>query len=272
MVEKIFFQSSLPRSQSSLVQNLLAQNVDMYSTPTCGVIEMLLNSRNIHSNAMETKAQDKQVMDNALRGYCRGALEGYFNAITDKKYVISKSRGWSVTYDFLNWFYPEPKIIVLIRDLRAIFSSLEKAFRNHPEIDSGIQNWNELQGTTVDKRISVFAQSPPLGPALDILYDVIARGLAPKMLFVKSENLCSQPEIEMKKIYGYLGIPEYKHDFNNVEQITQENDIFSLPLGNHKIRKEVRPVKNDYIEVLGRANCDAIKERYDWFYRAFSYQ
>jgi sulfotransferase len=48
----------------------------------------------------------------------------YFNAITDKKYVIDKSRGWSVTYDFLNWYYPEPKVIVMVRDLRAVVASM----------------------------------------------------------------------------------------------------------------------------------------------------
>ena len=50
MVEKIFFQCSLPRAGSTLLQNVLAQNPDFYATPTSGLIEIFLNARNIYSN------------------------------------------------------------------------------------------------------------------------------------------------------------------------------------------------------------------------------
>ena len=45
MTEKIFFQSSLPRSGSTLLQNILAQNPDFYATPTSGVLELLYAAR-----------------------------------------------------------------------------------------------------------------------------------------------------------------------------------------------------------------------------------
>ncbi len=45
MVEKIFFQCSLPRSGSTLLQNVLAQNPDFYATPTSGLIEIFLNAK-----------------------------------------------------------------------------------------------------------------------------------------------------------------------------------------------------------------------------------
>jgi len=49
--------------------------------------------------------------------FCRQGMEGFFNGITDKKYVVDKSRGWGIYYDFLNTFYPNPKIVCMIRDL-----------------------------------------------------------------------------------------------------------------------------------------------------------
>ena len=47
MKQQIFFQSSLPRSGSTLLQNILAQRNDMYATPTSGVLELLYGARAI---------------------------------------------------------------------------------------------------------------------------------------------------------------------------------------------------------------------------------
>ena len=42
--KKIFFQSSLPRAGSTLLQNVMGQNPDFYVTPTSGVLELLYAS------------------------------------------------------------------------------------------------------------------------------------------------------------------------------------------------------------------------------------
>ena len=67
MVEKIFFQCSLPRAGSTLLQNVLAQNPDFYATPTSGLIEIFLNARNIYSTNIEFKAQDINVVEPAFK-------------------------------------------------------------------------------------------------------------------------------------------------------------------------------------------------------------
>lgn len=61
-MEKIFFQSSLPRSGSTLLQNILGQNPDFYTTPTSGLVELLYRSRNGYSDSSEFKAQDEETM------------------------------------------------------------------------------------------------------------------------------------------------------------------------------------------------------------------
>jgi len=273
VVEKIFFQCSLPRSGSTLLQNLIAQNPDFYATPTSGLIEIFLNARNIYTNNVEFKAQDRATMEAGFKNLCREGMFGFFNAITDKKYVIDKSRGWSVTYDFLNWYYPNPKVVVMVRDLRAIVASLEKKFRQYQHIDSGLQNWNELRNTTVDKRIDYFLfQAPPLSVSIDVLYDTIMRQLAKNCLFIKFENFTVNPEREMKRIYEYFELPYFKHDFENIDQKTFEDDNYHIPFGDHEIRSDVRPVPNDYISVLGKQNCDNIYNRFSWFYKTFNYE
>ena len=92
MIKNIFFQSSLPRSGSTLLQNILGQNPEFYVTPTSGVLELVFAARHNYSESLEFKAQDSVLMEEGFRGFCNGGLTGFYNSITDKPYVMDKSR------------------------------------------------------------------------------------------------------------------------------------------------------------------------------------
>jgi sulfotransferase len=71
MVQKIYYQSSLPRSGSTLFQNIMAQNPDFYVTPTSGVLELVYAVRNNYTNSPEFKAQDPQEMRAGFLNFCK---------------------------------------------------------------------------------------------------------------------------------------------------------------------------------------------------------
>jgi sulfotransferase len=272
MEKQIYFQSSLPRAGSTLLQNILGQNPDFYVTPTSGTLELLYSAREQYSNSLEFKAQDPELMKKAWLGFCKGGLEGYYNSITDKPYIVDKSRGWGVHYDFLNSFIDKPKIICMVRDLRAIFSSMEKNFRKNPEASKGIVNWVTGEGTTIDKRVGIWASGLPVGIAITRLVEMINRGIAKNILFIRFEDLTTNPANEMKKIYEYLELSNYEHDFKNVEQVTQEDDAVYGPYGDHTIKKEVKFLEPDYNEILTQQISDNIKSNYKWYFDYFGYE
>ena len=129
MIKEIFYQSSLPRSGSTLLQNILAQHPDFYATPTSGLIDLLLGARNDYASSSFIKAQDSTSMEFAFKGFCAASSKGFFEAISDKVYAIDKSRGWLSNLDFLNFYQESPKVICMLRDPRAILSSMEKRSR-----------------------------------------------------------------------------------------------------------------------------------------------
>ena len=101
MPEKIFFQSSLPRVGSTVFQNLMHQDPRFYASPTSGMLELIYAARNNYTEGLEFKAQDADLMKKAFMGFCREGFFGYYNAITDKQYVIDKSRGHLAQYGFI---------------------------------------------------------------------------------------------------------------------------------------------------------------------------
>ena len=273
MEKKIFFQSSLPRAGSTLFQNVVAQNPDFYSTPTSGLLELVMGAKGNFQQSAEFKAQDPKLMDKAFLAFCKGGVNAYFDAITDKPYVLDKNRGWGTTYRLADMIFDgEPKIVFMVRDLRAVYASMEKNYRKNPHKENYIVNPSQMQGTTVDKRIDIWANGVPVGIALDRLKDIIQQGLDKKILFIRYEDLMSNPEIEMKRFYEYIGQPYFdKHDFENVTQYTHENDAIHGIYGDHKLRPKFERLPDDFYDVLGYELCQNIKNSYEWFYKYFAY-
>jgi len=271
MNKNIFFQSSLPRAGSTLLQNLMGQNPEFYVTPTSGVLELLYSARGQFSTSPEFKAQDSETMKKGWRGFCERGIQGFYNEITAKPYVIDKSRGWGIHYDFLTTFIDNPKVICMVRDPRAIFASMEKNFRKNPEEDSGIVNWSTGQCTNVEKRIEHFSNTIPLGLAFNRLSELFNRGFSENILFVRYEDLCSRPQAELDRIYNYLGVKEYKHDFNKITQITEEDDTVYGMQGLHNIKSTLEAPIRDFEQVLGSYNCDKIYNNYRWIFDKFGY-
>ncbi len=178
---KIYFNSSFPRAGSTLLQNILAQNPRFYCTPTSGVFDLLLASRMNFSKLPEVQAQSREEMRKLFTGYCRGALEGAMGAMTDKPVAVDKSRGWMKEYDWLADFMPNPKIIVCVRDLRAILSSMEKGWRKYPHLQPGetLGDATGMKMVTIETRVAHWLNTAPLGAMVTHLLGQMERGQSP---------------------------------------------------------------------------------------------
>jgi sulfotransferase len=130
----------------------------------------------------------------------------------------------------------------------------------------------EMRGTTTEKRIDIWVQSAPVGLAFERLYQILKEGTDQKMLFVKFEDFTKNPDKEMQRVYSYLGVPYFQHDFESVEQITQEDDSVYGIYGDHKIKSKIEFIPADYNQVLGKSAADWIKNNYKWFYDYFQYK
>jgi len=100
---------------------------------------------------------------------------------------------------------------------------------------------------------------------------MIRQGIDKKVLFVKYEDLCLYPESQMTRIYQYLDIPNFQHDFENIEQLTKEDDEVYGSFGDHTIRKQLKLIPSTANQILGKDVTKWIYENYQWFYEQFRY-
>tara|TARA_B100001093_G_scaffold60819_1_gene51255 strand:+ start:594 stop:1421 length:828 start_codon:yes stop_codon:yes gene_type:complete len=273
-MKNILFNSSMPRACSTLLQNIFNQNPEFYATPTDGALELLAGAREQFTNAVEFKAADDQDLSlQAWRSFCKGGLDGYINTLTDKQYVVLKSRGWKGNVKWLtNILGEKPKIFCMVRDLKSIASSFEKLHRRNPDKTSQWLIDTEVRGTTVFKRVDMYMKNMPINLSLDRIQELYELKLDGSVMFIRAEDLTSRPQAIMDELYSVIGAKNYKHNFNNVKQTTKENDVIhALDNNLHTIRNKVEPIVEDYNDILGEDACDFIDTEYAWYQKAFGY-
>jgi sulfotransferase len=253
-MKQFFFISGLPRSGSTLLCNILAQNDNVFvSKATSGCHDVLFNVRNQWDKLIEHQAEG--VDYEQLKRVLQSVLNSYHS--TDKNIVIDKGRGWLSLIEMAEFILGYvPKIIVPVRNLSEILSSFEKLWRN----STGFSQWNFEQNDyfkaqTIEGRCDIWASSgQPVGLAYNRVKDAIDRGFKDKLLFVEFDELTSQPLQTLKRVYNYLEIPYFEHNFNNVEQYTKEDDegVHRIP-NLHTIRPQITPVPYSSKQILGES-------------------
>src|SRR4051812_10062618 len=98
----IIFNSSLPRSGSTLLQNILGQNPSFHVTPTSGLIELVVGIRDRWADQIEFRAQPQELVLPRIVGAMRGLIEGFYkNELREGRIVVDKSRGWLAYIELL---------------------------------------------------------------------------------------------------------------------------------------------------------------------------
>jgi sulfotransferase len=248
-----FFISGLPRTGSTLLCNILAQNPELYLTPaTSGCHDTLFGVRNSWDKLVEHKAEG--ISYSRLKRVMNAHLNAYHD--TDKEIIIDKGRGWLSLIEMIEFVKDEKaKIIVPVRNIAEILSSFEKLWRK----TTGNQQWgfeasDYFKSQTVEGRCDIWSSATqPVGLAYNRVCDALSRGLEDRMLFVEFDLLTLNPSNEMNKVYDFLGINRFNHDFDNVPQYTKEDDINIHHIeGLHDVRPKVEPIPHSAYKILGQ--------------------
>lgn len=250
MEKKYYFISGLPRSGSTLLANILAQNPRFHTTSTSGVPDLVLGVRNTWNKINEFLATPNE---GAKKRVMKGILDLFYGDI-EKPVVFDKSRTWPMAIETMEELFGEKvKILVTVRDLRDVLASFEMLWRKNSKLDQIHQEReNFIKFQTVQGRCSVWAApEQPVGLALDRIRDAYKRGFKDRLYLVDFDDLTAKPKETLEGIYKFLGEESYQHDFNNVAQTTHENDFFHGINGLHDIRNKVEPVKSRWREILG---------------------
>jgi sulfotransferase len=234
----VHFISGLPRSGSTLLAALLRQNPRFHahmSSPLAGMADALLGEMS-GRNELSVFISDEQ-----RRRVLRGLFAGYYGEEFAAEVVFDTSRIWCSKLPLLNGILPESKIVACVRHVSWIVDSLERAIRKNalrPSIMSGFH-----PGGTVYNRTEGFTNGDGVvGFAYNALKEAFYGEHAQRLMVLQYETLVGDPARAMTEVYDFIGEPQFKHDFGNVQFDVEAFDLHSGMPGLHAVgRKVVAP-------------------------------
>jgi len=261
----IHFVSGLPRSGSTLLCNILAQNPRFHVTATSGILEVMYQVRNRWDHIVEFKAAPDDV---AKLRVLKSILFSYHDN-GDRPVIFDKSRGWLAYLEMAEAVLGrKAKVLVPVRDIRDVLASFEKLFRRNAAVFQPAQEADQrtyFDWQTLEGRCKIWGdKSQPVGLAYNRIKDALQRKFGDRMHFVRYEELTTNPKETMESVYKFLGEEPFEHDFNYVEQVTYENDFVHGFRDLHKIRPKVEPQRPQWPEVLGKQVADLFEGTELW--------
>jgi hypothetical protein len=171
--------------------------------------------------------------------------------IIDRGPVLAKGN-----FELIKKHFKRPfKCIVLLRDLMDVLASFMKWYTENPDAFP-----NRFNLKNDDEKLSTF-MSKEGGIAKELEAIKNAYNYPEICHFVKYDDLVAKPQEEIQKIYKFLEIPFFNHQFKDLKQININGmgyDDRIVGQDMHTIRSVIRKKYNPYIERIP----ERIKQKY----------
>jgi sulfotransferase len=253
-MHRVYFIAGLPRSGSTLLCNILAQNPRFGLSGTSGLSVILEKNREIWDAIPEHRAEEDTLTQARKMAVFRGIVDGYLRVL-DKPVIFDKSRGWPAHLEMVSVLMNEPpKVLCCVRDVRDVLASFEKLFRANPLVTLPQQKENFFGWQGAPGRCAaLMADDGVVGLPYNRLRDALTRGWAEAMHFVHYEELTRHPHHVVRGIYDFLEECPHAHDFENIKQVTHEDDrMYGFPAASlHTIKTSLVPATPQWPRVLG---------------------
>lgn len=239
----IIFNSSLPRSGSTLLQNLLSQSRRLHCTSTNDMLDLMVRIRDSWMGQTGFIAQGLDKVEPRVRGFLRHAVCGFYEAeFAAGKTVVDKSRGWLSQLEMIEIILGRPvKVLVCVRDLRDVCASFEKIFRRSAFTDHPVAGEDSFRRLTVTGRTERLLDIKyTIGYMVNCVRDAVDRGLADRLVVVPYWELTHFPQQTVRRVCYECGLAPFDCDPSNVPQTTREDDsVYGMRL--HDTRPAVEP-------------------------------
>ncbi len=240
MNKTYYFMAGLPRSGSTLLKSILNQNPELHTEPVSPVLELTHYTNTYFQDSEQYLGYPKP---KSAHKVISSILEDYYDDV-EKPFIIDHCRAWSNNIQMLKTFItPTPKIICPVRNITEILTSfITMIHRNSSQVSFIDQHLIE-KGLSIndDNRCHyLMSKDGIVEQALWAQSQAFIRGDDKKHLhMVEYDDLTERPEETMKKIYEFLELNYYSHDFEHIENTHREIDDQWYLKDMHHVRKKL---------------------------------
>jgi sulfotransferase len=244
----LHFVAGLPRSGSTMLISLLAQNPTIFGAPVSGLAG-IINGVNSNWDKIEFH---KEVPNEAAKINTLRAILDNYHAATDRPIVIDKERHWVRYITLIEKILERPvKIIVPVRPVAEILTSFEVLRQKNPLTYTMVDEALGEKSTLATRCEYFMNESGPVGSCYNYTRDAVISGFKDRLLFIDYNKCIQNPERDLKRIYEFLNLPTFKHDLSSIkQQVVSDDSVWRYP-GLHTVRPSVNKISADPMVILG---------------------
>jgi|TARA_B100000287_G_scaffold202676_1_gene191375 sulfotransferase len=254
MKHEYYFMAGLPRSGVTLLKTLLDQNPKIHSGPISPVVELLYYNNKYF---IDSESYDAFPKPKAAHRIVSSIIDNYYYDI-EKPIIIDHNRAWPGNIERIKTYInPNPKIICTVRNVLDILTSfITLVHKNNDQvsyldeflIEKGYPCTDELRCQHLMSMEGIVGQSLyVLYKSLFICHD------DSHLLLVEYEDIVNNPDVTMKRIYDFLELDYYQHNYTYIDNKHPENDKEWNLKDMHKVRKELKKISKDPKDILNEA-------------------
>ena len=262
-MKTIHYLSGLPRSGNTVLSALLNQNPQIYSSSLSPLNQLLYTvETNCASNEAFIRSPNLIGINNVLKNM----LQNYYS---DKKQniIFDREKCWTTPNNLnriLTFVDSNPKILFTVRNTLDILKSFVLQSNNHPFLENQMKEKDYLPGNYLLKNDAIcdfIMQSDAimLKPLLG-LYNALKLENKKYVHFINYDDLITSPKETMKKIYAFLNLNYFDHNFSNIttSEVNDETRL-NLPQTLHKVYPILKSYSPPVEEVLSSYVIDKYK-------------
>jgi sulfotransferase len=232
----IHFISGLPRSGSTLLAAILRQNPAIEAGMTSPVGSLVLAMQRASSRQNDAAIfMNSQHRERLLRGI----FTSYYDpAVYPQPVIFDTNRVWCSKMPLIHQLFPQAKVICCVREVSWVVDSIERIIRRNPLELSGLFGY-EAGGTVATRVNALMASNGLVGGSLAALRDAFYSEFADRLMLVDYERLAKDPVGVIRRLYDWLALEPYSHDFSRVEYSADDFDAALGTPGLHTVRAQV---------------------------------
>ena len=242
--KQLFFLVAQPRSGNTLFTSIINQNPEIACTPNSITLEIMKDLFLLKQTDVFQNYPDHKSLDNVLDVV-------YDNYYKDWPQPIIIDRGPVMTqgnFQLMQKHFRRPfKCIVLLRDLMDVLASYMQWYTENP--DAFVNKYNLKND---EEKLSMIMNNQG-AVAKDLEAIKNSYNYKDMCHYVKYDDLVSQPEQEIRKVYQFMNLPYFNHRFQDLQQVEvngMKYDDTIVGKNMHNIRSLVRKVPNPYIDKI----------------------
>ena len=233
-MKEFFFMAGMQRSGATIISQILNQNPDIWVSPASPLFKMMLTQAQSHNELENIDYNRSAAIDDVI-----ATIPHAFYQDKSAKYIIDKNLNWPSPTGvevITRYITKNVKFICPVRNVLDVLVSFDTIINAHPESKNNQMDEQVLATTFPDKPLAdrradfLMQHDKDVALSLNFMKHALVSQYRHLFHFIDYDDFINNPQEEINKIYAFLEIENYNHEFKNVEDISgiSENSLTGI--------------------------------------------